>query len=205
MVLQIEREYYMCIYNLGLHHHQRYCGMHSFPTHARWHSPRYAHISHPPRMTLDLSLGIPLNKTWTTQGLHIAKLHMAISVPFFAYIPAGKQKNKSARGVSLQDDKDSVIFFIFKVLGISTSPNTFTMVVTATAINSLKCQFGRVLHRSLSQEVDKGSNRDLGNTTDWMFAHACMLSHFSCVWLFVSLWTVAHQVSLSMGFSRQEF
>ena len=99
-------------------------------------------------------------------GLHIAKLHMAISVPFFAYIPAGKQKNKSARGVSLQDDKDSVIFFVFKVLGISTSPNTFTMIVTATAINSLKCQFSRVLHRSLSQEVDKGSIRDLGNTTD---------------------------------------
>ena len=31
-----------------------------------------------------------------------------------------------------------------------------------------------------------------------------MLSCFSCVWLFVSLWTVAHQAPLSMGFSRQE-
>ena len=30
-----------------------------------------------------------------------------------------------------------------------------------------------------------------------------MLSHFSCVWLF-DLWTVAHQASRSMGFSRQE-
>ena len=33
---------------------------------------------------------------------------------------------------------------------------------------------------------------------------ACMLSHFSCVWLFVTLWTVAPQAPLSMGFSRQE-
>ena len=33
---------------------------------------------------------------------------------------------------------------------------------------------------------------------------ACMLSHFSHVPLFVTLWTIAHQVPLSMGFSRQE-
>ena len=33
----------------------------------------------------------------------------------------------------------------------------------------------------------------------------CLLSHFSCVWLFVTLQTVAHQVPLSIGFSRQEY
>ena len=32
-----------------------------------------------------------------------------------------------------------------------------------------------------------------------------MLSRFSHVQLFVTLWTVAHQVPLSMGFSRQEY
>ena len=32
-----------------------------------------------------------------------------------------------------------------------------------------------------------------------------MLSHFSHVQLFVTLWTVAHQTPLSMGFSRQEY
>ena len=32
----------------------------------------------------------------------------------------------------------------------------------------------------------------------------CMLSHFSRVWLLVTLWTVAHQAPLSLGFSRQE-
>ena len=32
-----------------------------------------------------------------------------------------------------------------------------------------------------------------------------MLGHFSRVQLFVTLWTVAHQAPLSMGFSRQEY
>ena len=32
-----------------------------------------------------------------------------------------------------------------------------------------------------------------------------MLIHFSCVWLFVTLWTVACQAPLSMGFSRREY
>ena len=31
-----------------------------------------------------------------------------------------------------------------------------------------------------------------------------MLSHLSRVQLFVTLWTIAHQAPLSMGFSRQE-
>ena len=35
--------------------------------------------------------------------------------------------------------------------------------------------------------------------------HACMLKCFSCVWLFATLWTVAHQASLSLGFPRQEY
>ena len=35
--------------------------------------------------------------------------------------------------------------------------------------------------------------------------HACMLSCFSHVRLFVTLWAVAHQAPLSMRFSRQEY
>ena len=35
--------------------------------------------------------------------------------------------------------------------------------------------------------------------------HACMLSCFSHVRLFAALWTVACQVPLSLGFSRQEY
>ena len=34
--------------------------------------------------------------------------------------------------------------------------------------------------------------------------HACVLSCFSCVRIFVTLWTIARQVPLSMGLSRQE-
>ena len=32
-----------------------------------------------------------------------------------------------------------------------------------------------------------------------------MPSHFSCVHLFVTLWTVANEASQFMGFSRQEY
>ena len=32
---------------------------------------------------------------------------------------------------------------------------------------------------------------------------SCMPSCFTCVWLFVTQWTVAHQAPLSVGFSRQ--
>ena len=35
--------------------------------------------------------------------------------------------------------------------------------------------------------------------------YLCTLSHFSHVWLFATLWTVAHQAPLSKGFSRQEY
>ena len=34
--------------------------------------------------------------------------------------------------------------------------------------------------------------------------HVCMLSHFSCVRLFATLWIMACQAPLAMGFSRQE-
>ena len=36
------------------------------------------------------------------------------------------------------------------------------------------------------------------------FFFCAVLSHFSCVWLFATLCTIAHQAPLSMGFSRQE-
>ena len=35
--------------------------------------------------------------------------------------------------------------------------------------------------------------------------HAWKLSHFSCVWLFATPWTVIHQAFLSIGFSKQEY
>ena len=149
-MLQIEREYYMCLYNLGLHHTKDTVecilsqllpddtvpGMPIYPTLPEWPWPS-PWTFHWTKCELPREFTLP-SDTWPFQCL------------FFAYIPAGKQGNKLAKGVSLQDDKDSVIFFIFKVLGISTTPNTFTMAVMPTAIKSLKCQFSRVFHRSLS-------------------------------------------------------
>ena len=38
-----------------------------------------------------------------------------------------------------------------------------------------------------------------------LLLHLCMLSRFSCVVLFDTPWTVAHQASQSTGFSRQEY
>ena len=35
--------------------------------------------------------------------------------------------------------------------------------------------------------------------------YICVLSRFSHVWLFATLWTIACQVPLSMGFSRKEY
>ena len=35
--------------------------------------------------------------------------------------------------------------------------------------------------------------------------YVCMLSHFSCVQIFATLWTVAHQAPLSIEFSQQEY
>ena len=42
-------------------------------------------------------------------------------------------------------------------------------------------------------------------TCIYIYICAYMLSHFSHVWLLVTLWTIAHQAPLSVGFSRQEY
>ena len=41
--------------------------------------------------------------------------------------------------------------------------------------------------------------------SSFKLGHACMLSHFSSLQLFVTPWTVAYQAPLSKGFSRQEY
>ena len=41
--------------------------------------------------------------------------------------------------------------------------------------------------------------------TDVQRTYACMLTHFSHVRLFATLWTVVHHAPLSMGFLRQEY
>ena len=55
---------------------------------------------------------------------------------------------------------------------------------------------------SLNSENFHFYNRRLGNH---LLSVCCVLNRCSCVRLFVSLWTVACQDPLSMGFSRQEY
>ena len=52
--------------------------------------------------------------------------------------------------------------------------------------------------------VDKWLNTFLNVHISNGFLGVCVLSRFSCFWLFATLWTVAFQAPLSMGFSRQE-
>ena len=40
---------------------------------------------------------------------------------------------------------------------------------------------------------------------DIVICSVCLLSHLGCVWLFATLWTIAHQTPLSMEFSSQEY
>ena len=44
-----------------------------------------------------------------------------------------------------------------------------------------------------------------GSHRGYLSLPAWVLSHFSCVQLFVTLWTIARQAPWSMGFSRQEY
>ena len=69
---------------------------------------------------------------------------------------------------------------------------------------------------SALEAVSPGLSRFTQNTTHThtdahthihicVYMRACMLSHFNCVQLFATLWSIAHHVPLSMGFSRQEY
>ena len=68
-------------------------------------------------------------------------------------------------------------------------------------------QLERFLFHHCLWVVSKGGFSAMINITSYgqQAMHVCMQSSFSCVWLFATLWTIAHQAPLSMGFSRQEY
>ena len=68
-----------------------------------------------------------------------------------------------------------------------------------STVNSAAMNIG--VHESFWIRVFSRYMARNGTAGSW----ACMLSHFSCVWLFVTPWTVARQAPLSMEFSRQEY
>ena len=67
-----------------------------------------------------------------------------------------------------------------------------------------------LLHLLFQLHSTPGQSHPVSSTCRWLPSlslpvHACMLSHFSRVQPFGTLWTVTHQAPLSMGFSRKEY
>ena len=89
-------------------------------------------------------------------------------------------------------------------------PNHFRVLFGEFNLFVRVCTHSSILAWRISQAAEPGGLQSTGlqrDTTksDLTRMHALMLSHFSRVWLFEILWTIAHQASLSMGFSRQEY
>ena len=57
----------------------------------------------------------------------------------------------------------------------------------------------------MGQEEITSSAKKYFEENEKEYTNNAMLSHFSCVQLFVILWTVACQAPLSMGYSGQEY
>ena len=60
--------------------------------------------------------------------------------------------------------------------------------------------FAQLEVRQVTRKISRLDKQD-----GYVLVHACMLSCFSHVWLFVTLWTEAHQAPLSMEFPRQGY
>ena len=65
--------------------------------------------------------------------------------------------------------------------------------------------WGRRSSLNMHAEWKPGLPFIINKIIKWFPCCACVLSCFSCFWLFVTPWTVACQAPLSMGFSRQEY
>ena len=87
-------------------------------------------------------------------------------------------------------------------------------IVQETEIKTIpmekKCKKAKWLsEEALNVAVKRREVRSKGEKERYTHLNAercamCVLSHFSRVQLFATPWTVAHQATLSMGFSRQE-
>ena len=87
-------------------------------------------------------------------------------------------------------------------------------ILPATSATLSKCLSGHLpdsfIHLVIKPSVNPrgivlvSTQHPRGKATDYKFCCA-VLSHFSCIKLFATPWTVAHQALLSMGFSRQEY
>ena len=71
--------------------------------------------------------------------------------------------------------------------------------------------YSRLLQREREITLNLTETKDRTYFKPWselgscLLNGVCVLSHFSCVWLFATPWTVACQGPVSMGFSREEY
>ena len=106
-----------------------------------------------------------------------------------------------------------------KITGIllETMPNTSKfkckgLNIFKTTIPCAMPMCFHVLNSEIRLEVNKWLLSKPDKSEFFIFAHifpspaiACLPSYVSCIRLCVTLWTVAHQIPLSMGFSKQKY
>ena len=83
---------------------------------------------------------------------------------------------------------------------------TCSTLLIIRVINKSTMKYHVILVRMeiIKKPINNKYWRGFGKKGTLLHCCACMLSYFSCVQLCVTQWTIACQVPLSMGFSRQE-
>ena len=79
-----------------------------------------------------------------------------------------------------------------------------TLQITTALANILSTTLKRDLPAS-PENQDQPVKLEFLTHRHCVCVRACVLSYFSHVRLFATLWTIAHQAPLPMGFSRQEY
>ena len=92
--------------------------------------------------------------------------------------------------------------------GVSLDPKPEERQATHSRPKRKRQSLVQGVQRALPSPSPSSSKAFTGSSACWGFGGVnvpmCVLSRFSRVQFFMTLWTVAHQAPLSMGFSRQE-
>ena len=127
-------------------------------------------------------LGSPRTRYWQLQCL--VRVHFLVHRELFVAVNSHGRRDKVLAKAS----------FVRTVIMLW-SPSSYSLLHDRAIIER------QVVGTRNSNLIHK-TNRHIANMTKNKCV--CMLSRCSCVQLFATLWTVAHQAPLSMGFSRQD-